>query len=209
MATHAGAATPPLNPLVAFDIETTGWSPYKDAVLEIAGVKFQPGGPAEDTFQELAHPGRAISASVRKVTGITDAMVAACRPPVEVLRSFLAWAGPDACFLAHNASFDVRFLNAALLNAAEPVPDLNVVDTLAWARECFPDAGSHALGDLLETLGIPMPDQHRALADAQGVRALVERLLAGESDPIRAVAARIRRPVLPRRNSLLPDSMID
>ncbi|HPJ97925.1 MAG TPA: 3'-5' exonuclease, partial [Candidatus Hydrogenedentes bacterium] len=157
-ATHEAAAAPSWNPLVAFDIETTGWSPYKDALLEIAGVKFHPGGPVQEMFQELIHPGRAIPPAVRKVTGITDEMVAACRPPVEVVRSFLAWAGPDACFLAHNASFDIRFLNAALLNAAEPVPDLRTVDTLAWARECFPDAGSHALGDLLEILGIPMPE---------------------------------------------------
>ncbi len=195
--------------LIAFDIETTGLSPYEHALLEIAGVKFHPHEPAAETFQELARPGAPIPAAVRDVTGITDAMVAACRPPIEVLRSFLAWAGPDAYFLAQNASFDTRFINATLLNGGEPAPNLRVVDTLAWARERFPGAASHALGPLLDTLGIAAPGLHRALADAMGVRALVEHLLAEASDPIRAVAARIRPPALPRRQSLLPDSMID
>ena len=195
--------------LIAFDIETTGLSPYEHTLLEIAGVKFHPHEPAAETFQELAQPGAAIPAAVRDVTGITDEMVAACRPPIEVVRSFLAWAGPDAYFLAHNASFDTRFINATFLNGAEPAPNLRVVDTLAWARERFPNAASHALGPLLGAIGVATAGLHRALADAMGVRALVTHLLADEPDPVRTVAARVRQPALPRRQSLRPDSMLD
>ncbi|HOD52634.1 MAG TPA: 3'-5' exonuclease [Candidatus Hydrogenedentes bacterium] len=195
--------------LIAFDIETTGLSPYENALLEIAGVKFRVDGAIFETFQELANPGSAIPEAVRAITGLTDEMVAARRPPIEVLRAFLVWAGPDPYFLAHNASFDIRFINAAFLNSAEPAPNLRLVDTLAWARERFPERKGYALGELLEAIGAAREGLHRALGDAMGVRALVMHLLAGEPEPLAAVAKRVNLPLLPRRQSLLPDSMLD
>ena len=195
--------------LIAFDTETTGLSPYEHALLEIAGVKFHPNGTAVETFQELANPGYPIPETVSAMTGITNAMVAACPAPIEVVRAFLAWAGPDAYFLAHNASFDIRFINATFLNAAEPAPNLRVVDTLAWARERFPGHKSHALGILLEAIGVKRGGLHRALADAMGVMALAAHLLTGEPYPGASLAKRVNLPSLPRRQSLLPDSMID
>jgi DNA polymerase III subunit alpha, Gram-positive type len=195
--------------LIAFDIETTGLSPYEHAIIELAGAKFRPGEDTVDTFQELANPGGALSQTVQRITGITDAMLASSRPPIEVVKAFLAWAGPEAYFLAHNASFDIRFINATFLNSAEPVPNLRFVDTLAWARERFPDRKTHALGELLENLGATTEGLHRALADAMGVRALVLHLLAGESDPFGVVARRVYFPTLPSHRNFLPDSMID
>jgi DNA polymerase III alpha subunit (gram-positive type) len=195
--------------LIAFDIETTGLSPYEHALLEIAGVRFRPEDAAIETFQELANPGVPIPNAVCRVTGITDEMVAACRPPLDAVRAFLDWAGPDAYFLAHNASFDTRFINATFLNAAQPVPNLRVVDTLAWARERLPLRKTHVLKDLLEAIGAATEGLHRALADAMGVRILALHLLAGETDPYAVVAKRVNPPTLPRRQSMLPDSMID
>ncbi|MFO7975290.1 MAG: 3'-5' exonuclease [Candidatus Hydrogenedentota bacterium] len=195
--------------LIAFDIETTGLSPYEHTLIEVAGVKFHPGKEAVETFQELANPGTPLSKTVQRLTGITDDMLAVCPPPLDIVGAFLGWAGTDAYFLAHNASFDIRFINAAFLNSAQPVPNVRLVDTLAWARERFPECKSHALGDLLDKIGATTEGLHRALADAMGVRALVLHLLANESDPLTAIAKRVDAPTLPGHHSLLPDSMID
>lgn len=195
--------------LIAFDIETTGLSPYEHALIELAGVKFRPDHESVQTFQELANPGTALPHTVQRLTGITDAMLASCRPPLDVVRAFLTWAGPDAYFLAHNASFDIRFINAAFLDHAEPVPNLRLIDTLAWARQRFPEHKTHALGALLKSLDAPVEGRHRALADAMGVRTLILHLLANEPDPLAAVAKRVNLPRLPRHQSLLPDSMLD
>lgn len=195
--------------LIAFDIETTGFSPYEHGLLEVAGVKFRPGEIEFETFHELADPAVPIPQRVQQITGITAEMVAGCRPPIDVLRAFLEWAGPNAHFLAHNAPFDIRFINATFLNHAEPVPTLRLVDTLPWTRACFPDLESHALSRVLEHIGAQTEGLHRALADAMGVRALVLNLLQGEADPADAVARHVMASALPRRQSLYPDSMID
>ena len=108
--------------LIAFDIETTGLSPYEHTLLEIAGVKFHPHEPAAETFQELARPGAAIPAAVRDVTGITDEMVAACRPPIEVVPCARFQAACDAVL----ASPEHRV--KASLRSPSMLPRLAVVD---------------------------------------------------------------------------------
>jgi DNA polymerase-3 subunit epsilon len=98
---------------VVLDFETTGLSPaYDDRMIEVGAVRVRD-GEMLDSFHELANPGRPISAFIAGYTGITNAELAKARPTAEVMADFAAFLG-DSPVVAHNASFDSKFLNAEL-----------------------------------------------------------------------------------------------
>ncbi len=191
--------------LVAFDLETTGLSPYEAHVIEIGAVKFTLGGETVDRFQRLADPGYAPSPKITALTGIDAAMLTGCPAPIDVAKAFVDWAGRDSIFVSHNASFDVRFLNATFVNHHEPVPPLAVVDTLRWARSLSLDTPNHKLGTLLAYIGHETEGLHRALADACGVMALTLHFTEGHPDPMRVVRSWVDQPRLPRNVSTFTD----
>lgn len=155
---------------VVVDLETTGGSPQQCGITEFGAVKIH-GGEVIGEFQSLVDPGQSIPASISALTGITDAMVAA-RPGVEaVLPTFLEFCR-GAVLVAHNASFDLGFLNAALVRLDYPPLDNPVVCTAALARRLVRDEVRNCklatLAELFRCRTVPI---HRALADA---RATVE-----------------------------------
>lgn len=178
--------------LVAFDLETTGLNPAKADIIEVAGVQFTLPGDKVETFQELANPGYALSEEITGITGITSEMVAGERIPIEVVAAFMAWADNDAVFLAHNASFDARFVEACYRKNRIPLPECKVVDTLPWARASFPKLINHKLGTLLRHIGAPHDGLHRGLADSFGVVALTRRLTEGSKDPEKELLKRAK-----------------
>ena len=183
--------------LVAFDTETTGFDARRDDIIEVGAVRFDLAGRLLDTFQCLAQPANPLPAKVVELTGIDDVMLSNAPSSLDACRQFLGWAGESAIFVAHNADFDARFINAAFLEAGEFAPRLPVVDTLAWSKCAGWPVINHKLGTLLDHIGHQAEGLHRALADADGVRALTAALLSTEPDPTAAVLRRLGVPSLP------------
>ncbi len=175
LAAEAGA---PLSG-VAFcvlDLETTGGSPQSDAITEIGAVKVRGGEPL-GTFQTLVNPGRAIPPEITVLTGITHAMVYRAPRIEEVLGTFVDFIG-DAVVVAHNARFDVGFLQAALAREQRAPLGNVVVDTVALARRLLRDEVPNCkLGTLADRLGLPHRPSHRALDDALATADLLHLLL--------------------------------
>ncbi len=151
---------------VVVDLETTGGRPDRgQAIIEVGAVKVF-GGRAVDTFQSLVDPGRRLPSFITRLTGITDAMLAGEGKIEEVLPAFASFAA-DSVLVAHNASFDRAFLDAAwraVLDAPIPLPFLC---TLRLARRLLPGVRRRSLDALAGHYGIPAVDRHRALGDAR------------------------------------------
>ena len=123
---------------VVFDIETTGFSPSKDRIIEIGAVKVTDGKITEK-FSTFINPRIPIPFEIEKLTGITDAMVLDAEDITAVLPKFLEFCG-DAVLVTHNASFDVNFItkNAERMGI---VIEPTVLDTVTLARQLLPNIG--------------------------------------------------------------------
>jgi DNA polymerase III epsilon subunit family exonuclease len=151
---------------VAFDFETTGFSPTAgDKIIEFGAVKFKD-GTVIDTFQALVDPQRLIPEQAGSVSGISDDMVRGKPTAAKVLPEFVRFIG-DAVLIAHNADFDMGFLRAALQDAGMPLLPNLVIDTLALARKAFPGLRAYKLQALVSHLNLPPNQAHRALDDSQ------------------------------------------
>lgn len=158
-------------PFAFLDVETTGLKPERGhRVCEIAVVRTV-GRLETRRFSSLVNPGRRIGAGAQAVNGITDSMVAEAPRFHELLDETLPLL-EGAVVVAHNAPFDLGFVNNELRQAW--LTDLTnpTVDTLTIARRAyrFP---SNSLTALTRRLGLAHPEQHRALGDALAVKNLL------------------------------------
>ncbi len=149
---------------VAFDTETTGFSPKNDRLIEIGAVRFRGNGEILATTNWMINPGMPIRPQATEVNGITDAMVADAPSFSVVCPEFVSFCD-GSVLLAHNAAFDVAFLRAEFDRAGAIAPVLPVLDTLPLFRVWFPQATSHALDPLSKYLGVQGEAWHRAGAD--------------------------------------------
>jgi DNA polymerase-3 subunit epsilon len=154
------------NTAVILDFETTGLSPeYGDRAIEIGAVKVED-GEIVARFQELMNPGQRISGFIESYTGITNTMLADARPCGEVMRDFAQFI-EGFNLVAHNASFDRRFLDAELEHISMGYTGQFACSMLAARRLCQ-DAPNHKLGTLVDYLCIPSEGAfHRALYDSE------------------------------------------
>ena len=150
---------------VAFDTETTGFSPKNDRLVEIGAVKFRGDGTVIASTNWLVNPGRTIPYYATKVHGITTERVSEAPVFKEIWPEFEAFCA-DSVLLAHNATFDVGFLKEELKRAGISLPALPVADTLPLFRDWFPRALSHSLEKLTTYLEVSGDTYHRAEADA-------------------------------------------
>lgn len=149
---------------VVFDLETTGVSTQRDAIIEISAVKVK-GGEVADTFSTLVNPGRPIPYTASAVNHITDEMVADAPAIGAVFPQFLAFVG-DSVLVGHNIqSFDLQFLNQASMGLYGKALDNDYIDTLYMARSCLPQLSHHRLVDLAVHFQISAEGAHRALND--------------------------------------------
>lgn len=151
---------------VAFDLETTGFSPVAARIVEVGAVRFRADGTVLDQFSQLVNPLCRIPADATAVHGITDQMVA--RQPViaEVLPRFCEFLGsPRSVLLAHNAGFDVGFLSVAFGRCGRVCPEHQVFDTCALARRRL-SLPNYKLETLGRYLGLIEREDHRSLADS-------------------------------------------
>lgn len=159
-----------------FDTETTGINPYlNDHRIVQAAVIQTRGGEIINTFQTLINPERPIPDNVIPIHGITDDMVEGAPLIAEVLPELLDHLR-NTYVVIHNAPFDLEFLDAALQENDFSPLRLSVVDTLKIAR-CHMRFPSNSLRRIARWYGIGVPDNHRALEDADILRRIFSRFL--------------------------------
>jgi DNA polymerase-3 subunit epsilon len=152
---------------IIFDTETTGFYPYHgDEIISIGGVVVEDGVIREDqVFHELVNPYRTIPPAVTQITGISDSMVADKRGVCSVINDFLDFIG-DGILVAHNADFDMAFLNIKLNWYTRTEIYNPVIDTLKLSRALTPELHSHDLDSLLRVHKVTPNGRHTALGDS-------------------------------------------
>lgn len=152
--------------VIVLDFETTGLSPNMgDRAIEIGAVKLED-GIIVDRFQSLMNPGMQISGFIENYTGITNLMLKKAPPCSKVMHEFSDFIG-DYNLVAHNASFDSRFLDSECGLIKRKYSGDWACSMLA-ARRVYPDAPNHKLGTLVAYKDLPNDGTfHRALADAE------------------------------------------
>src|SRR5919205_1256989 len=165
-------ATPPGHDLpleratyVVVDLETTGLRPGSCRICEIGAVRVRELELGE-TFQTLANPGMALGRAVASLTGLRDRELRRAPPAAEAVRRFLAFAG-DAVLVAHNARFDLAFLDRETERLTGRRLAGPVVDTVSLARRVLEGRVARAsLASLAHFFGTSARPCHRALPDA-------------------------------------------
>ena len=162
IAVHAGTQTLD-DTYIVFDIETTGFSAIRDKIIEIGAVKVV-NGEIVDRFSTFVNPQRPIPFEITNLTSITDEMVLEADPIENVLPQFLEFVG-DGVLVAHNASFDVGFIEQNC-RYQEIEYRFTYVDTVAMARVLLPTLSKYKLNLVAKALGISLENHHRAVDDA-------------------------------------------
>jgi len=152
--------------VVVLDFETSGMSPdYGDRAIEIGAVKIVD-GIMVDQFQSLMNPGFRINSFIQDFTGIDNDMLSAAPGCEEVMAQFIEFV-EDANLVAHNASFDKRFLDAEFAKISASYGG-EFACSMLLARRIYQEAPNHKLGTLVSYRNIEHDGVfHRALADAQ------------------------------------------
>jgi len=149
---------------VVFDIETTGFSPVNNRIIEIGAVKVK-GGEIADKFSAFVNPDVPIPFEIEKLTGINDSMVKDAPYIEQVLPEFLSFC-EGAVLVAHNAGFDMSFIKENALRQGI-FRKFTCVDTLGIARILLPHQGKHTLDAVAKAMGVSLENHHRAVDDAQ------------------------------------------
>jgi DNA polymerase III subunit epsilon len=179
---------------VVFDLETTGLSPEKDAIVEIGALKIRGGVVREhERFESLVRPQRPdgsvmpIPWRVQQIHGIGDQMVARAPVMAEVLPHFLDFVG-DAAVVAHNISFDGGFMRAATRRCGLLWRPASEHCTVQLSRKAFPRERAHNLDVLAQRLNLEFErgGRHRSFGDVQVTAQAFVRLMAMLSaEPVR------------------------
>ncbi len=175
---------------VVFDIETTGFSPVHDRIIEIGAVKVEK-GEIKERFSSFVNPDVPIPLEIEKLTGIHDGMVVDAPMIEEALPHFLEFC-QDAVLVAHNASFDMSFIieNTHRLGLKK---EFTYVDTVGIARLLLPHQAKHKLDAVAKTLGISLENHHRAVDDAEATAEIflkfIPMLREAGADDLKAINA--------------------
>ena len=156
-------------PFTVFDVETTGMNPVHNRIIELAAVRVETDGSRTE-FQSLIRPGCPIPREITRITRITDAMVQDAPVFHSVGRDFLAFA-EESTLVAHNARFDLGFLQESLARTGLPLWQGKTMDTLKLVRRTHAGLPSYSLQNLRRTFNLIDPTDnmqaHRAGADVE------------------------------------------
>jgi len=154
---------------VVYDTETTGFNAANgDSMIEIGAVKIKDGAII-DRFDEFINPGRKLPAKITELTLITDEMLKDADTEENVTRRFLEWV-EDAPMVAHNAKFDISFIEMAMKKYNLGEFKNTVIDTLELSRSLDQGFARHSLSALVKRYNVPFDEDahHRADYDAEG-----------------------------------------
>ena len=166
------------NTYVVFDTETTGFNAGgADQMIEIGAVKIKDGNII-DKFDELIDPGRHIPDKITELTCITDEMVKGKDNEETVTKKFLEWAG-KLPMVAHNAKFDISFIEMAMKKYDLGKFENTVIDTLELSRTLDQGYARHSLSALVKRYNVPWEEDahHRADYDAEGTALVFHKML--------------------------------
>jgi DNA polymerase-3 subunit epsilon len=162
---------------VVVDLETTGLRPAQSAICEIGAVRVEALLPA-GTFQTLVDPGVPIPPVIEGITGIADRDLRGAPRPAEAVRAFLAFAGERAVIVAHNARFDLAFLDREVELLSGRRLAAPVVDPVGLARRLLAGRAPRVgLASLAHFFGTSVQPCHRALPDAQATAEILVALV--------------------------------
>lgn len=173
----------PLHQYVMLDTETTGLDPRTGARLLEIGMARVKNDHVAEVFDTLVNPMQPIPPAITELTGLTDSDVRTAPDLAEAMRRFEQWLEPDDIIIAHNAPFDMMFLDLAIREATGNKKRFLThlyVDTLSMSRLLHPERAHHSVVALIRAYGIGEGEEHRALSDALQEEQLY-RILRGEA----------------------------
>ncbi|GIP43777.1 DNA polymerase III PolC-type [Paenibacillus sp. J45TS6] len=160
---------------IVFDIETTGLSVTQNKIIEIAAVKMIEDKEV-DRFATFVNPHERIPYNIQQLTNINDDMVKDAPELEPVLKDFVTFVG-DGILVAHNARFDMGFIQANLKTLGMTPLDNPVLDTLELARMLHPSMKNHRLNTLADKYKISLENHHRAIDDTIALAGILTGLL--------------------------------
>lgn len=161
---------------VVFDIETTGLSITRNNITELAAIKMCEGKEL-DRYTTFVNPHEKIPYHIQQLTNITDEMVKDAPDLAPVLEEFVEFVG-DSILVAHNARFDMGFIQASLKKLGQPELPNPSLDTLELARLLFPKMKNHRLNTLADKYKVLLESHHRAVDDTIALGGILNGLLA-------------------------------
>lgn len=160
---------------IVFDIETTGLSVTQNKIIEIAAVKMVEDKEV-DRFATFVNPHERIPYNIQQLTNINDDMVKDAPELEPVMKEFVTFVG-DGILVAHNARFDMGFIQANLKTLGMTPLDNPVLDTLELARMLHPSMKNHRLNTLADKYKISLENHHRAIDDTIALAGILTGLL--------------------------------
>jgi len=163
---------------VVFDLETTGLYPNSgDSIIEIGAVKIKD-GKIIDRYDELVNPNKLLSEEIIKITGITNEMLEGKRTEEMALKDFMKWVDNNP-LVAHNAKFDISFIEMAFTKYNLGQLNNIVIDTLGLSRYLESSERYHNLATLVKRYNIPWDEDkhHRADYDSEGTALIFDKML--------------------------------
>lgn len=167
---------------IVFDTETTGLDPFTgDKIVEIGAVELVDHMPTGNKYHQYINPMRSMSEEVIRVHGLTEEFLSDKPTFEEICDDFMAFVGSDSSLVAHNATFDMKFLNYQLNEVNRPQVDMSrVIDTLILAKKKFPGSRVN-LDELCKRFHVDNSARtvHGALLDAELLAEVYLELLGG------------------------------
>jgi len=158
--------------VVVFDIETTGFNARKDDIIEIGAVKIKD-RKIIDTFNTFVSTDMKLPEKIIELTSITDEMLVGAPSIKEALTGFKEFVGNDSILVAHNASFDVKFIKEKNLVNFNEKYDMPVIDTLELSKSLVKGVKNYKLNTLTKKFNIVLENHHRAVDDAKATSMLL------------------------------------
>ena len=151
------------------DLETTGYSPLWDEIIEVAAMKIIDGKETA-RFHSLVKPSwDKIPDFITQLTGINNEMLIDAPRIDTVISQFDEFLG-DSTIIGYNVSFDVNFLyDAYVTHLGKPLRN-NYVDCMRMARRLYPEMEHHRLCDITEKLNVVNDKAHRAMSDVEATQ---------------------------------------
>lgn len=171
------------NTYVVFDFETTGFNAAGgDTIIEIGAVKMK-NGEILERYDELINPGRSLPTKIVELTEITDEMLKDKDNEENAVRRFIEWYG-DLPLVAHNAKFDVSFLEMAMQKYHLGLLKNPVIDTLELSRTLDNNYARHGLSAIVKRYNVPWDEtaHHRGDYDAEGTALVFHKMLKKLND---------------------------